>query len=121
MGKVGIYCETAAGNLKSPPRRTVIHLILESWADISTELIKKYFPCCGLNLPIDGSDDNKIVCFGDEQPCSIGREMLKTQASMLLEPDDDPFKITESDVKDANDERQIIDSDDETDEDIDID
>ena len=40
---------------------------------------------------------------------------------MLLEPDDDPFKITESDVEDANDERQIIDSDDETDEDIDID
>ena len=121
MGKVGIYSETAAGNLKSPPRRTVIQWILESWADISTELIKKYFPCCGLNLPIDGSDDNKIVCFRDEQPCSSGREMLKTQASMLLEPDDDPFKITESDVEDANDERQIIDSDDETDEDIDID
>ena len=27
--------------------------------------------------------------------------MLKTQASMLFEPDDDPFKITESDVEDT--------------------
>ena len=45
--------------------------------------------------------------------------MLKTQASMLLEPDDDPFKLTESDVEDANDASQIIDSDEESDEDID--
>ena len=45
--------------------------------------------------------------------------MLKTQASMLFEPDDDPFKITESDVEDANDASQIIDNDKETDEDID--
>ena len=72
-------------------------------------------------MPIDGLDDNKIVCFRDDQPCSMGREMLKTQASMLFEPDDDAFKITESDVEDANDASQIIDSDEETDEDIDID
>ena len=40
---------------------------------------------------------------------------------MLLEPDDDPFKITESDVEDANDAvaSQIIDSDEEIDENID--
>ena len=86
---------------------------------MSTELIKKSFPC-GLNLPIDGSDDNKIVCFRDEQPCSIGREMLK-DSGIHAEPDDDPFKITECDVENANDASQIIDSDEETDEDIDID
>ena len=94
---------------------------MQSWADIPTELIKKSFPCCGLNLPIDGSDDHKIVCFRDRQPCSTGREMLKAQVSILLEPDEDPFKITESDVEDANDPNQIIDSDDEANEDIDID
>ena len=42
---------------------------------------------------------------------------------MLLERDDDPFKITESDVEDANDAvaSQIIECDEETDEDIHID
>ena len=94
---------------------------MESWAEISTELIKKSFPCCGLNLPIDGSDDHKIVSFRNDQPCSMGREMLKAQVSMLLEPDEDPFNITELDVEDANDPSQIIDSDEESDEDIDID
>ena len=49
--------------------------------------------------------------------------MLKTQASILLEPDDDLFKIAESGVEEANDASRIIDmySDEETDEDIDID
>ena len=74
---VGIYSESTAGNVKSPPRRAVIQWILVSWADISTELIKKSFPCCGLNLPIDGSDDNKIVCFQNDQPCSKAEKCLR--------------------------------------------
>lgn len=40
---------------------------------------------------------------------------------MLLEPDEDPSNITESDIKDANNPSQIIDSDEESDEDIGID
>lgn len=116
MGEVGIHSETAAGNLKAPPKRTVIQWILKSWAAIPAELIKKLFPCCGLNLPVNGSDNDKIVCFRDVEPCAIGREMLKTQASVLLEPDENPFEITESDVEDASDPIQVIDSD----EDIDV-
>ena len=38
--------------------------------------------------------------------------MLKTQASVLLEPDENPFEITESDVEDAN---EVIDSDEDGD------
>lgn len=42
MGQVKIHSETTAGNLKLPPRRTVtIQWLLESWREISTELIKK--------------------------------------------------------------------------------
>ena len=47
--------------------------------------------------------------------------MFKAQVSILLEPDEDPFKITESNVEDTNGPNQITDSDDETNEDIDID
>ena len=47
--------------------------------------------------------------------------MLKAQVSILLQSDEDPFKITKSDIEDANDPNQIIGSDDEANEDIDID
>ena len=121
MGTVGIHSETAAGNLRAPPRKTVIHWILQSWADISADLIKKSFPCCGLNLPVDGSDDDKIICFRDGEPCTKGKDMLKSQLSILLEPDENPFEmITESDVEDANDPHQVVDADSEHDDDIDI-
>ena len=119
-GTVGIHNETAAGNLRAPPRKTVIHWVLQSWADLSTDLVKKSFPCCGLNLPVDGSDDDKIIWFRDGEPCSKGKEMLKSQLSILLEPDENPFEITESDVEDANDPHQVIDTDGEQDDDIDI-
>ena len=119
MGTVGIHSETAAGNLRAPPRKTVIHWILQLWADISTDLIKRSFPCCGLNnLPVDGLDDDKIICFQDGEPCAKGKDMLKSQLSILLEPDENSFEmITESDVENTNDPHQVVDS--EHDDDID--
>ena len=84
-------------------------------------MIKKSFPCCGLSLPVDGSDDDKIICFRDGEPCAEGKDMLKPQLSILLEPDEDPFEmITESDVEDANSPYQVVDTDSEHDDDIDI-
>ena len=121
MGTAGIHSETAAGNLRAPLRKTVIHWILQSWADISTDLIKKSFPCCGVNLPVDGSDDDKIICFRDGEPCVKDKDMLKSQLSILLEPDENPFEmITESDVEDANDPHQVVDTDSEHNDEIDI-
>ena len=111
MGTVGIHSETAAGNLRAPPRKTVIHWTLQSWADISTDLNKESFPCCGLNLPVDGSDDDKIICFRDGEPCAKGKDIL----------DENPFEmITESDAEDANDPHQVVDTDSEHDDDIDM-
>ena len=112
MGTVGIHSETAAGNLRAPQRKTVIHWTLQSWEDISTDLIKKSFPCCGRNLPVDGSDDDKTICFRHGEPFAKGKDMLKSQLSILLEPDENPFEmITESDVEDANDPHQVVDTD----------
>ena len=74
-----------------------------------TDLIKRSFPCCGLNLPVDGSDDEKIICFRDGEPCAEGKDMLKSQLSVLLEPDENPFEmITESDVEDAKGSLTLI-------------
>ena len=121
IGTVGIHSETAAGNLRASPRKTVINWILQSLADISTDLIKKSFPCCGLNLPVDGSNEDKIICFRDGEPCAKGKDTLKCQLSILLEPDENLFEmITESDVEDADDPHQVVDTDSEHDDDIDI-
>ena len=59
MGEVGIHSETPARNLNSPPRRTTIPWILQSWSELPRDLIKKSFPCSALNLPTDGSQDEK--------------------------------------------------------------
>ena len=72
---VGIYNETAARNLRALPRKTVFQWILQSWADISTDLIEKSFPCSGFNLPVNGSDEDNIVCFQDRASAK-GKEML---------------------------------------------
>ena len=40
LGTVGIHEETAAGNLKAPPRRTILQWILDSWAELPAEVIK---------------------------------------------------------------------------------
>ena len=121
IGEVGIHSETPAVNLKSPPRRTIIQWVLQSWSELPRDLMKKSFPCCALNLPTGGSQDEKIVCFREGQPCCAGMEMLKTQVSVLSEPDNDSFTlVTESDNEDANDPCQIVDSDDDVEDDIDI-
>lgn len=51
IGEVGIHSETPAVNLKSPPRRTIIQWVLQSWSELPRDLMKKSFPCCALNLP----------------------------------------------------------------------
>jgi len=76
LGTVEIHEETAAGNLKAPPRRTILQWILDSWAELPTEVIKKSFSSCALNLPVDGSKDDMIHCLKEGQPCSSGRSML---------------------------------------------
>ena len=72
-------------------------------------------------MPVDASDDDKIICFRDGEPCAKGKDMLKSQLSILLESDENPFEmITESDVEDANDRHQVVDTDSEHDDNIDI-
>ncbi|CAH3162370.1 unnamed protein product [Porites lobata] len=122
LGSVGIHEETAAGNLKAPPRKTILQWILDAWSQLPTELIKKSFTSCALNLPVDGSQDDTIHCLKEGQLCSSGRAMLRSQLDISNEPDTNPFSdCTSSDVEEAYPPTLLVlDSDHEGDSDIEI-
>ena len=86
-----------------------------------TDLIKKSFESCALSLPIDGSADDVIHCFKEGEPCRQGREVLRSQLSILKKPDTNPFEVSDSDVEDASDPHLWIDDDQEgDDQDVDV-
>ena len=121
MADKGIHQLTSAGNLKHPPRRTIVNWILEAWEKVSPETIKTSFKSCALNLNTDGSEDDLIHCFKEKEPCKAEREILKSQLSILTEKDIDPFEIGDSDVVTAAPEFLTLDEDkDVEDEDIEI-
>ncbi len=80
--------ETQAGNLVAPKLEDQCKWILEAWDSISTETITNSFPICGINLPQDGSLDDKIKCFRNGEKCEEGRaELFQKLAAIRLEPD----------------------------------
>ncbi|PFX11530.1 Pogo transposable element with KRAB domain [Stylophora pistillata] len=101
QGTVGINEETAAENLRAPRRRAILQWILDAWAELPTEVMKRSFPSCALNLPVEGSNDDTIHCSKEGQPCSTGRAMLQTQLDIFREPDATPFACTDLDVEEA--------------------
>ena len=59
------------------------------------QIICKPFQSCALNLAADGSDDCKIHCFKEDNPCEKG-------AKILTEPLKNPVEGTDDlDVQDA--------------------
>ena len=108
--------------MRAPPRRAILQRILDAWAEFPTEVIKRSFTSCALNLPVDGLNDDIILCFKEGQPCSMGRAMLQTQLDILRKPDANPFACTDSDVEEAYPPTlELVDSDKEGDSDIEID
>ena len=78
----GVHQETDGGNLKPPPRRTIVNWILDSWNQLSSEIICTSFQACALTSAIDGSYDKDIHCFKEKQPCHSGLEMLPEQTEL---------------------------------------
>ena len=67
----------AAGeNMKPLPRRKFVELVLEYWAALSEDLIKKSFKNCGLNLLVEGGEDELIHRFKEG---SVGMSVLITR------------------------------------------
>lgn len=116
----GIQEFTASGNLKAPSRRKMVEWVLKSWSTLSPELIKNSFKTCGLNLPVDGSEDHLIHCFKEDTPCASGAEILKQQ--MLVRRDlsllENPFD--ELDKDEDTEDFLLVDHSDDEDEFVDI-
>ncbi|CAI7786643.1 unnamed protein product [Closterium sp. NIES-53] len=49
------------GNLKKPPPEVILNWIVESWADVPEELVKKSFLTCGISNAEDESEDHLIL------------------------------------------------------------
>ena len=111
--ETGVHQE--AENMKPASRELVVTWILEAWRRLDKTLIAKSFKSCGLNLKVDGREDNLIHCFQNDQPCASGSSILKEQLQLLKDADvlnRNPFKPTDSDFEDANIKDNLIDMDD---------
>ena len=70
-------------------------------------------------IAIDGSEDELIHCFKENQPCSAGLQCLKVMANTIDDERKDPFlSLSDSDVE--QEAINELDSDDENEEIIDI-
>ena len=117
---VGIHQITDCRNMKPPPRSTIVNWILESWKELSPDLIRKSFKACALTSATDGTEDKEIHCFKEGQPCEAGLNMLKEQIELSNGNEANPF-ILDEDIDDAAPPETIIDENEEGDSDIDID
>ncbi|XP_044175381.1 uncharacterized protein LOC122958534 [Acropora millepora] len=99
----GQHTFTAAGNMRTPPRREIVQWILEAWNDLDKDIIVNSFKSCALTLAVDGSEDELIHCLKPSQPCHSGPALLKAVQQQLQQTlENDPFQdITLSDVEDA--------------------
>ena len=90
--------------------------ILNSWKALDNKVIASSFQSCGLCLPIDGSEDHKIHCFKNRQPCSAGAERLKAMSTIMDDQREDPFQnVTDSDIEEATPDVVILEEDSEND------
>ena len=81
-------------------------------------MVADSFKSCALNFPTDGFQDNIINCLKSQQPCEAGEKMLREQMALLQDPfaNQNPFEnITDSDIEDAHDPINLIDSDHDSD------
>ena len=72
------------------------------------ETMKKIIRSCALNLATDGSKDNLIHCFKEDEPYKAIKEILKNQLSILTKKNVNPFDIDENDVVVATRKFMII-------------
>lgn len=99
---------TKGGNPKGPPLDLVCQWIITAWESVSAEIIKKSFKVCGINVAVDGSEDDRIQAFkapGGE----VGLEKLK--AWQVAEDQE-----MEEDVEEE--EKMMLDSEDDSDDEV---
>jgi len=102
---------TKGGNLKAPSKRVIVSWVISSWNRLSADHIRDSFQVCGLNLPLDGSEDSKIHCMKGGGTCTPALALLKlrrlTDAMETLTMDE------EDDEEEEKNEIVIYDSEDD--------
>ena len=74
----GINNETEASNLKVPPRKDIIKLIINALVLPPLNLINESFIHCVSSLSTDGSHKNRINRFKEGQLWFRGHEVLRS-------------------------------------------
>ncbi|CAI7783092.1 unnamed protein product [Closterium sp. NIES-53] len=68
------------GNLKKPPPEVIPKLIVESWADVPEELVKKSFLTCGISSAEDRSEDHPILAhLWDKAEAEVLEDVLEEE------------------------------------------
>lgn len=78
-------------NSKSLSLPVIVCWIMEAWNEITSDVIKKSFKTCALNLSPDESENHLIHYFKNGQPYKSGKETLASQLPILSEKDENPF------------------------------
>ena len=76
---------TRRGNMKAPACTLLCAWAKQSWAAVSTDIIRKSFVSCAITTSIEGTDDDKIHCFKLDQPCATGMTLLKEETEKARE------------------------------------
>ena len=56
---------TAGGNIKAAPLSTVCSWVIESWKELSQDMVSRSFKKCGISNAIDGTEDE--ILWDDEE------------------------------------------------------
>ena len=106
----GAHYHTAAGNMRSPPRRQIVNWALDAWDSLDKVPIVLSFKSCVLSVACDGFQEKKSITTLN-QPCNTGLDHLHSVQQVIsasraadLFPD-----ITDSDVENAAPESSLID------------
>lgn len=76
---------TKGGNLKPPSHSLICDWVKTSWQAVTPQMIKDSFVSCAITTSVTGSDDHKIHCFKEGQPCAEGKEKLDEEMKKLGE------------------------------------
>lgn len=97
--------------MKAPPLDLVCKWIVDAWAAVSTETIRKSFKVCGITVALDGSEDQEISVFKAGRGCEGGLDMLKdamVEADQKME--EDPYE-EEHLLVDSDDDDEVVEED----------
>ena len=75
---------TKGGNPRPPPMMTYLQWVVDAWASISSDLIRKSFKVCGITTNVDGSEDDLVYCFRPEGPIPEGLQELKARLAAVV-------------------------------------